>query len=263
MGVKSPRGYKTIQNHQQADTIPRRIRNWRMGVLRRPRRPIRTRPRSLRRRRSRARRTERRRQVHAAEADNGNAVAQPRNGQRTRTRRFAHDGARTGALGRRSPADAGVAARRLRPRRRAHGAQPASRLAVLGERGRRRHSPRRHAADRRRRVRRPPRRPAFRRRAPARSRRHGPSPATPILLLDEPTANLDLAYQPAIMRLLRDVAGQGRAVIVAVHDLTLAAQFCDEIALLSNGRRIAAGAPWDVLTEDLIRQVYDARRPCA
>ena len=81
---------------------------------------------------------------------------------------------------------------------------------------------------------------------------------TPILLLDEPTANLDLAYQPAIMRLLRDVSGQGRAVIVAVHDLTLAAQFCDEIALLSNGRRIAAGAPWDVLTEDLIRQVYDA-----
>ena len=81
---------------------------------------------------------------------------------------------------------------------------------------------------------------------------------TPILLLDEPTANLDLAYQPAIMRLLRDVAGQGRAVIVAVHDLTLAAQFCDEIALLSSGRRIAAGAPWDVLTEDLIRQVYDA-----
>ena len=81
---------------------------------------------------------------------------------------------------------------------------------------------------------------------------------TPILLLDEPTANLDLAYQPAIMRLLREVAGQGRAVVAAVHDLTLAAQFCDEIALLSNGRRIAHGPPWEALTEDLIRQVYGA-----
>ena len=81
---------------------------------------------------------------------------------------------------------------------------------------------------------------------------------TPILLLDEPTANLDLAYQPAIMRLLRDLAARGRAVLVAVHDLTLAAQFCDEIAMLSKGRQVAVGAPWDVLTEEIIREVYDA-----
>lgn len=81
---------------------------------------------------------------------------------------------------------------------------------------------------------------------------------TPILLLDEPTANLDLAYQPAIMRLMRDMAARGTTIVAAVHDLTLAAQFCDEIALLSEGRRVAAGAPWDVLTEELIREVYDA-----
>ena len=81
---------------------------------------------------------------------------------------------------------------------------------------------------------------------------------TPILLLDEPTANLDLAYQPAIMRLMRDLAARGRTIVAAVHDLTLAAQFCDEIVLLSEGRRVAAGAPWDVLTEELIREVYDA-----
>ena len=81
---------------------------------------------------------------------------------------------------------------------------------------------------------------------------------TPILLLDEPTANLDLAYQPAIMRLMRDLAARGTTIVAAVHDLTLAAQFCDEIVLLSEGRRVAAGAPWDVLTEELIREVYDA-----
>ena len=81
---------------------------------------------------------------------------------------------------------------------------------------------------------------------------------TPILLLDEPTANLDLAYQPAIMRLMRDLATQGRTIVAAVHDLTLAAQFCDEIVLLSEGRSVAVGAPWDVLTEELIREVYDA-----
>ena len=81
---------------------------------------------------------------------------------------------------------------------------------------------------------------------------------TPVLLLDEPTANLDLAYQPAIMRILRDLTGLGRTVVTAVHDLTLAAQFCDTIALMSGGRFADMGTPSEVLTADRIREVYGA-----
>ena len=81
---------------------------------------------------------------------------------------------------------------------------------------------------------------------------------TPVLLLDEPTANLDLAYQPAMMTLMRDLASTGKTVVVAVHDLTLAGQFCDEIALMSGGVMHAVGRPEDVLTEINIRKAYGA-----
>ena len=81
---------------------------------------------------------------------------------------------------------------------------------------------------------------------------------TPVLLLDEPTANLDLAYQPAMMTLMRDMASTGKTVVVAVHDLTLAGQFCDEIALMSGGAMHAVGRPEDVLTEVNIQKAYGA-----
>ena len=81
---------------------------------------------------------------------------------------------------------------------------------------------------------------------------------TPVLLLDEPTANLDLAYQPAIMTLMRDMASTEKTVVVAVHDLTLAGQFCDEVALMSEGAVHAAGRPEEVLTEVNIREAYGA-----
>ena len=81
---------------------------------------------------------------------------------------------------------------------------------------------------------------------------------TPVILLDEPTANLDLAYQPTIMRLLRDLAEKGRTVITAVHDLTLAGQFCDEVAMVSDGRVVACGRPEETLTAEAIRRVYGA-----
>ena len=81
---------------------------------------------------------------------------------------------------------------------------------------------------------------------------------TPVILLDEPTANLDLAYQPAIMRLLRELAAAGRTVVVAVHDLTLAGQFCDSVALVGGGRVAACGPPETTLTPESIRQVYGA-----
>ncbi len=81
---------------------------------------------------------------------------------------------------------------------------------------------------------------------------------TPVLLLDEPTANLDLAYQPAIMQILRRLANSGRTVVTAVHDLTLASQFCDVIALMAGGRFVAEGSPAEVLTTERIREVYGA-----
>ncbi len=81
---------------------------------------------------------------------------------------------------------------------------------------------------------------------------------TPVILLDEPTANLDLAYQPAIMRLLRELAEAGKTVVTAVHDLTLAGQFCDSVALVGEGRVLASGPPETTLTPEAIRQVYGA-----
>ena len=81
---------------------------------------------------------------------------------------------------------------------------------------------------------------------------------TPVLLLDEPTANLDLAYQPAVMTLMRELASTGKTVVVAVHDLTLAGQFCDEVALMGGGVMQVVGRPEEVLTEVNIRKAYGA-----
>ena len=81
---------------------------------------------------------------------------------------------------------------------------------------------------------------------------------TPVILLDEPTANLDLAFQPAIMRLLRDLAASGKTVVTAVHDLTLAGQFADVVAMLGDGRIHSIGAPETVLTAANIKHVYGA-----
>lgn len=80
-----------------------------------------------------------------------------------------------------------------------------------------------------------------------------------ILLLDEPTANLDLSHQAILFRLVRERCKSclGASVIVT-HDLNLAAEFSDEILLLKNGSVIAKGAPHDVLTADNLRLVFDA-----
>ena len=81
----------------------------------------------------------------------------------------------------------------------------------------------------------------------------------PLLLLDEPTSNLDLAHQTEVMELVRQVQSErGGAVLAAMHDLTLAAQFCDRVVMLAGGRCFAAGRPRDVLTACNIREVYGA-----
>ena len=81
---------------------------------------------------------------------------------------------------------------------------------------------------------------------------------TPVIMLDEPTANLDLAYQSAIMSLLRELVALGKTVVTAVHDLTLAAQFADMVALIHQGRCLAAGPVRQVLTSGNIRRAYGA-----
>ncbi len=78
-----------------------------------------------------------------------------------------------------------------------------------------------------------------------------------LMLLDEPTSHLDMAHQVATFRLMRELCREQRlAVVAVVHDLTLAAMFADRIALLSEGRILADGAPDDVLRAPAIAQAY-------
>lgn len=79
-----------------------------------------------------------------------------------------------------------------------------------------------------------------------------------ILLLDEPTANLDLAHQAMMFRLIRERCDScGSSAVVITHDLNLAAAFADEILMLKGGRVAAIGEPQDVLTADNIRRVFE------
>ena len=79
---------------------------------------------------------------------------------------------------------------------------------------------------------------------------------TPLLLLDEPTAALDLRHQHHVMELARHLAGEGGSVIAVVHDLNLAASAADRIALLHRGEIVADGSPWAVMDEKLLTEVY-------
>ena len=78
----------------------------------------------------------------------------------------------------------------------------------------------------------------------------------PLLLADEPTAGLDPAHQLELMRCFRGLADRRRAVLVAIHDLGLAARWCDRVVLLHHGRIVAAGPPAATLTADALARVY-------
>jgi iron complex transport system ATP-binding protein len=81
----------------------------------------------------------------------------------------------------------------------------------------------------------------------------------PLLLLDEPTANLDVQAQCELFELVRSLAAAGSGVLVVVHDLTLAATYCDRLVLLDQGAVIAEGAPHEVVTNANVTRVYGAR----
>lgn len=77
-----------------------------------------------------------------------------------------------------------------------------------------------------------------------------------LLLLDEPTANLDPAHQLQVMEILRHRASQGDAVVVVMHDLALAARCCDRLLVLHQGRLAAQGCGIAILDDPLLRQVF-------
>jgi iron complex transport system ATP-binding protein len=79
-----------------------------------------------------------------------------------------------------------------------------------------------------------------------------------VLLLDEPTGGLDLKYQIEILSLVRKLARREDLIVVlTLHDLNVAAQFADRVALLSDGRLEAVGGPRDVITAERISRVYN------
>jgi iron complex transport system ATP-binding protein len=82
---------------------------------------------------------------------------------------------------------------------------------------------------------------------------------TPVLLLDEPTTSLDLGHQQQALELVEDLRRERElTVVAAIHDLTLAAQFCDRLVMLADGRVVGEGSPEAVLTEQSIGLHYGA-----
>lgn len=79
-----------------------------------------------------------------------------------------------------------------------------------------------------------------------------------VLLLDEPTSNLDILHQLETIELVRDLAQQGKlSAIISVHDLNLAARYADAVIMLKQGKIVASGKPFSVLTPETIADVYN------
>ncbi len=81
---------------------------------------------------------------------------------------------------------------------------------------------------------------------------------TDILLLDEPTTFLDVAHQVEVLDLLTDLNRErGTTIVMVLHDMNLAARYADHMFALRGGRLVAGGAPHEVMTSELIREVFD------
>jgi iron complex transport system ATP-binding protein len=82
--------------------------------------------------------------------------------------------------------------------------------------------------------------------------------AAPVLLLDEPTASLDVNHQVRTLDLVADLVADGRTAVAAIHDLSLAARYCDRLVLLADGGVVAAGPPERVLERATVADAFDA-----
>lgn len=82
---------------------------------------------------------------------------------------------------------------------------------------------------------------------------------TPLLLLDEPTTYLDIAHQLEVLDLARRLVADGRTVVTVLHDLHLAFRYADHLVVMSAGEIVATGRPGDIVTAELIEDVYDVR----
>jgi iron complex transport system ATP-binding protein len=82
---------------------------------------------------------------------------------------------------------------------------------------------------------------------------------TAVVFLDEPTAALDLRHQEDVLRVARELAADGRAVVVVLHDLSLAGAVADRVGLLDAGRLVALGSPAEVLTASGLSKVYGVK----
>lgn len=83
---------------------------------------------------------------------------------------------------------------------------------------------------------------------------------TPVLLLDEPTTYLDIAFQYDVLELLRDQHKAGRAVITVLHDLNQAARYATFMVVMKDGNIVTSGVPAEILTADLVNDVFGL--PC-
>jgi ABC-type cobalamin/Fe3+-siderophores transport system ATPase subunit len=78
-----------------------------------------------------------------------------------------------------------------------------------------------------------------------------------VLLVDEPVANLDIHYQQQVMQILRNFARSGHSVLIAIHDLSLAARYCDRLCLLDQGRQVIAGTVAEVFQAEVLSEVFN------
>ena len=80
-----------------------------------------------------------------------------------------------------------------------------------------------------------------------------------VLLLDEPTSNLDVLHQLKVLDLVRQLVDDGLTAVAAIHDLNMAARYCDRLVLLKGGRVVAEGSPEEVLVPETIQSAFGVR----
>lgn len=79
---------------------------------------------------------------------------------------------------------------------------------------------------------------------------------TPVVLLDEPTASLDLRHQHDVMTVAKDIATEGGTVVAIVHDINLACTYADTILLFDQGELVTSGSPWEVAQNDVLQRTF-------